>query len=97
MEIWFYIIYFVLLYSIYRTGFLTTLKNFFKDKYILIFLEMLGKVVWGIGVSVTGAFISEMLSYQVFFSSGFWLGIILIVIGVFIEVKAAKAVEIMNE
>ncbi len=66
-------------------------------RHVLILLEMLGKVVWGIGVSVAGAFVSEMLSYAVFLSPGFWLGLILIVIGVFIEVKAHNTIEIIDK
>ncbi len=96
METWFYVFYFVMLYSIYKTNSLILLKNYFMNKSVLIILEMLGKVVWGIGVSVAGAFISEILSYAVFFSPGFWLGVALIVIGVYIEVKASNLSKIID-
>jgi len=96
METWFYVFYFVMLYSIYKTNSLILLKNYFINKDILVILEMLGKIVWGIGVSVAGAFISEILSYAVFLSPGFWLGVVLIVIGVYIEVKALKLSKIID-
>jgi len=97
MEFWFYVFYFVLLYSIYKTNFIPLLTNYFTNKNILILLEMFGKVIWGIGVSVAGAFISEILSYAVFLSPGFWLGVILITTGVFIEIKATKMIEIIEK
>jgi len=97
MEILFCIFYFILLFSVYKFDTIKRLKEFFKNPKVLIILEMLGKVLWGIGVSVSGAFISEKLSFAVLKSFGFWLGFIFIVIGVFLDVKALKAREIMEK
>jgi len=97
MEILFYIFYFAMLFSVYKFDIIEKLKEFFKNPKVLITLEMFGKVLWGIGVSISGAFISEKLAFSVLKSFGFWLGFIFIVIGVFLDVKALKAREIMEK
>jgi hypothetical protein len=96
MKIFFYLFYFAMLFSVYWTNLITTLKISFKNSKNLQILEMLGKVVWGIGVSISGAFISNVLSYMVFLIPGFWLGISFIIFGVFIEVKTIRALEILK-
>jgi len=57
---------------------------------ILIAIKVLGKITWGIGVSIVGGVILPMASFVVIYETGFWLGILFITIGVLMEEKSRK-------
>lgn len=57
---------------------------------ILITLKVIGKVTWGIGVSIVGGIILPVMSLNVIGEPGFWLGVLFITFGVLMEEKSRK-------
>lgn len=63
---------------------------------MLLIIKIIGKITWGVGVSIIGGIILPIMSFTVIYEAGFWLGVLFIAIGVLMEEKSRKYIELMK-